>query len=174
MNWIAGSLVQPALQKGCSTGTFFAALLEGGMFRNWLNLTKSTERLLMNKQIRLFIIDSNTAWREAIDAFLNNQPDMAVIGSCSHLYEAVKKDTFNPDVVLIDKLPTTESERALFEQLKHKGRQGCYFVLHGGSHQEDHAVELREMGVIASVPKGSSPRKIAQVVREACQGDLDV
>lgn len=143
------------------------------MFRNWLNRTQSIERPLLDKSIRLFIIDRNTAWREAIDAFLSNQPDMDVIVTCSHLSEAIKHHKFNPDVVLIDKLPTTETERALFDQLKYICGQACCYVLHGGSCQEVDVADLRKIGVTASVPKGSSPRKVAQVVREACQGYLE-
>lgn len=123
--------------------------------------------------IRVSVVDKNVAWREAIGTLLACQPDIEVIGTSPNLAEAVQGICQDkPDVVLIDRLSSSQNERAMVDKLRHMFPHIC-FVLHSNLRHEATVADLIDAGVTNRLPKGSSPGKIVQAVREACHNQVE-
>lgn len=138
------------------------------MYRSWLYHTPSGAYSTDDDAIRVCIIDRNDAWSKAIAELLSRQPDMEVLGVGPDLC-SISELLLNshPDVVIIDNLPTTNAEFTVFNQLIYATPR-VSFVLHKAFHQEERAAELAAAGISLCLPKGSSPREILRVVRDAC------
>ena len=144
------------------------------MYRKWTSHTQMRASSMDDEMIHAFIIDRNVAWREAIDTLLERQPDMVVVGTSPDLNSAYHHlQKLRPDVVLIDRLPSSENERALHDYLSHTIPHMC-FILHSCSRKEAVISELGEGCSTKHLPKGSSPKKIVEFVREACNDHFQI
>ena len=144
------------------------------MYWKWINRTQLRACSISAAIIRVFIVDSNVAWREAIETLLNCQPDIMVVGSSSRLGSAIPLiQRLQPDVVLIDSLPSSDKELVTYNQLR-RMIPNIFFVLHTHCHRQVTMKDIVGEGMVGSVPKGSSPANIIRAVREACHDPLEI
>ena len=116
--------------------------------------------------IHVFVIYNNSAWCEAINTFLELQPDIKVIGTSSNLTDAFHRiQSLKPHVVLLDTLPSSEYEYALYDYLDHTIPE-IRLLLHCALPEEAVASELNKSCAIQHLPKGSLSRTILAIIRE--------
>ncbi len=122
--------------------------------------------------MRVFIIDSNIAWRDAIDTLLDLQPDMEVIGKCANNPEAISRlRACKPDVLLIGIYGSADDVRDFVIGLR-RDLPDMAIVIHGQV-RESVMAGLLAAGASCYLPRGSSPRVILQTIRDA-RYQLDV
>ena len=136
------------------------------MFKSWMRRMNLGASSVADEIMRVFIVDNNVAWRDAIGALLNQQADMEVIGKC-----ALSQDTLNqltasrPDVLLLG-LDTSAGELTqLICQLKQDFSDMSVIIF--GRLCQPASASVMEAGAAGFLPKGSSPGVILKTIRDA-------
>jgi DNA-binding NarL/FixJ family response regulator len=117
------------------------------------------------QKIRVLVVDDHAIVRQAVQTFLNVQPDITVCGLSASVSEALKKTTeLRPDVVLVDLRLGAESGLELIRRLRALGFAAGIVVL---SSQEGRPYEraARTAGADGYVTKRAAPHVLIQSIR---------
>jgi DNA-binding NarL/FixJ family response regulator len=127
---------------------------------------------MADENMRVFIVDNNVAWRDAIGALLDQQADMKVIGKCPLNPRTLSQLTAaRPDVLLLGHDTWSDELQERICQLR-QDLPDMAIIIHGRLGQVTCA-NVMEAGAAAYLPKGSSPSTILKTIRDA-RYDLDV
>ena len=120
----------------------------------------------MSPPIRVLIADDHRLFAEALEAILDSEPEIEVVGRARNGEEAVEQ-TFElkPDVILMDiAMPVVDGVEAT-KQIRKKLKQACVLMLTGSNSLTDVA-RAREAGAAAYVTKDRIAAQLIDAIRE--------
>lgn len=136
------------------------------MFRSWLDRKNLGASSMADENMRVFIVDHNVAWRDAIGTLLDQQADMKVIGKCPFNQRTLSQLTASrPDVLLLGQDTSADELHRLICQLR-QDLPDMAIIIHGRLGQMTCA-NVMEAGAASYLPKGSSPSVILKTIRDA-------
>lgn len=124
----------------------------------------------MSELIRVLLADDHAVVRKGLEALIEAQPDMAVVGTAVDGVEVVQQALTTPsDVILLDiQMPQKSGLEALVE-IKAANPQARILVL--TSFSEDEIVfSAIKSGAMGYLLKDSSPQELMQAIRDVYHG----
>jgi DNA-binding NarL/FixJ family response regulator len=127
--------------------------------------------LLMNKQLRVLIVDDHTLFRESLSRLLEADTECKVIGACASVEEALKivaKEQI--DIVLLDYDLREKPGTSFLSESRQCGFTGRILMVTGGMSDE---VILRSLdnGASGIFLKNSPLAELIQAIRRVMQGE---
>lgn len=124
----------------------------------------------MNEPITILLVDDHALVREGARAFLETQPDFAVVGSVGSGGEAVLlADDLAPDVVLMDLVMPGMDGIEATRRLKLRSPRSQVIVL-TSYHDDEHILPAIRAGVLSYLLKDVLLPDLANAVRKAAVG----
>lgn len=122
--------------------------------------------------ITVMLVDDHKVVRQGIRAFLQTQPDIAVVAEAESGETAVALAAeFVPDVVLMDLImPDGMDGVEATRQVKQASPRTQVIVL-TSYHQDEHIFPAIRAGALSYVLKDVEPEELATAVRKAAQGE---
>ncbi|MDY0020018.1 MAG: response regulator transcription factor, partial [Anaerolineae bacterium] len=119
----------------------------------------------------VFIVDDHTVVRQGIRAYLETQPDLAVIGEAGEGTEAVRRAAeVVPDVVLMDlAMPGMDGVEAT-RRIRTLSPRTQVVVL-TSYHEDAHIFPAIKAGAISYLLKDVAPEELAEAIRAAARGE---
>ena len=120
----------------------------------------------MPPPIRVLIADDHRLFAEALEAILDSEPEIEVVGRARNGEEAVAQ-TFElkPDVILMDiAMPVVDGVEAT-KQIRKKLKRACVLMLTGSNSRSDVA-RAREAGAAGYVTKDRIAAQLIDAIRE--------
>ncbi|HZE28885.1 MAG TPA: response regulator transcription factor [Gaiellaceae bacterium] len=120
----------------------------------------------MPPPIRVLIADDHRLFAEALEAILDAEPEIEVVGRARNGEEAVER-TFElkPDVILMDiAMPVVDGVEAT-KQIRKKLNRACVLMLTGSNSRTDVA-RAREAGAAGYVTKDRIAAQLIDAIRE--------
>jgi len=125
----------------------------------------------MTDKISLLITDDHALVRQGIRAFLELQPDIAVIGEADSGEAAVRMtEEFVPDVVLMDLVMPGIGGVEATRQVKQVSPHSQIIVL-TSYHEDEYIFPALRAGALSYVLKDVGPDELADTVRKAARGE---
>lgn len=125
----------------------------------------------MTDKISLLISDDHALVRQGIRAFLELQPDIAVIGEADSGEAAVRMtEEFVPDVVLMDLVMPGIGGVEATRQVKQVSPHSQIIVL-TSYHEDEYIFPALRAGALSYVLKDVGPDELADAVRKAARGE---
>lgn len=125
----------------------------------------------MTDKISLLISDDHALVRQGIRAFLELQPDIAVIGEADSGEAAVRMtEEFVPDVVLMDLVMPGIGGVEATRQVKQVSPHSQIIVL-TSYHEDEYIFPALRAGALSYVLKDVGPDELADTVRKAARGE---
>jgi two-component system response regulator NreC len=120
--------------------------------------------------IRIYLTDDHTLFRQGIKTFIASEPDMEIVGEASNAVEAIAETAeLKPDVVLMDigmhGLSSFEATRQI-----RKNRPETKVLILTMYDDEDYLVECMESGAAGYVLKDSPALQLLNAIREVHRG----
>jgi NarL family two-component system response regulator LiaR len=124
----------------------------------------------MGKAIRVFLADDHAVVRRGLEALLETQADMVVVGTAVDGVEAVQQvDQLQPDVILLDiQMPRKNGVEAIGE-IKAAHPDARILVLTSFS-DDDTVFAAIKAGAMGYLLKDSSPQELMQAIRNVYDG----
>jgi NarL family two-component system response regulator LiaR len=125
----------------------------------------------MTEPITLLIVDDHAIVRQGVRAFLETQPDLAVVGEAQSGDEAVRVASEQaPDVVLMDLvMPGLDGVEAT-RRVKQTSPRSQIIVL-TSYHEDEHIFPAIRSGALSYLLKDVSPHELVDAVRKAARGE---
>jgi two-component system, NarL family, response regulator DegU len=116
--------------------------------------------------VRVLIADDHRLFAEALEAILDSEPEIEVVGRARNGEEAVERTLeLNPDVILMDiAMPVVDGVEAT-KQIRKKLKRACVLMLTGSNSLSDVA-RAREAGAAAYVTKDRIAAQLIDAIRE--------
>src|SRR5437868_1832265 len=125
----------------------------------------------MADKISLMITDDHALVRQGIRAFLELQPDIAVVGEAESGEEAVPMSAeLVPDVVLMDLVMPGMGGVEATRQVKQASPHSQVIVL-TSYHEDEYIFPALRAGALSYVLKDVGPDELAETVRKAAAGE---
>lgn len=126
----------------------------------------------MPEQITVLLVDDHSMVRQGVRAFLDTQPDIAVVAEASSGEEAVVQAKQHvPDVVLMDLImPGGIDGVEATRQVKNTSPRTQVVVL-TSYHEDEHIFPAIRAGALSYVLKDIGPTELADVIRKAAHGE---
>jgi two-component system response regulator NreC len=120
--------------------------------------------------IRIYLTDDHTLFRQGIKTFIASEPDMEIVGEASNAVDAIAETAeLKPDVVLMDigmhGLSSFEATRQI-----RKNRPETKVLILTMYDDEDYLVECMESGAAGYVLKDSPALQLLNAIREVHRG----
>jgi len=125
----------------------------------------------MSEAITVLLVDDHQLVRQGVRAFLDTQPDIAVVGEADSGQAAVTlADQYAPDVILMDlMMPGMDGVEAT-RRVKQISPRTQIIVL-TSYHQDEHIFPAIRAGALSYVLKDVGPVELANAVRKAAAGE---
>jgi NarL family two-component system response regulator LiaR len=125
----------------------------------------------MSEPISILLVDDHALVRQGVRAFLETQPDLAVIGEAASGAEAAQfVTTHPPDVVLMDLImPGIDGVEAT-RLVKQRSPRSQIIVL-TSYHEDEHIFPALRAGALSYLLKDVGPQELADAVRKAARGE---
>jgi DNA-binding NarL/FixJ family response regulator len=124
----------------------------------------------MNR-IKILLIDDHTLFREALNRWLESEPDLEMAAHCASASTAVEVLGRKPiDIVLLDHDLGKESGFQFLTQARKSGFAGRILMVTAGMTDAESVKALR-LGVSGIFLKHSSPGALAQAIRKVMAGE---
>ena len=121
--------------------------------------------------ITILIVDDHAVVRQGVRAFLETQPDLAVVGEAGSGEEAIRLAAATaPDVTLMDLLMPGMDGVEATRRVKQVSPRSQVIVL-TSYHQDEHIFPAIRAGALSYLLKDVGPRDLADTVRKAAQGE---
>jgi DNA-binding NarL/FixJ family response regulator len=119
-----------------------------------------------SKTIRVLIADDHRLFAEALEAILEAEPGIEVVGRARNGEEAVQQAlALEPDVILMDiAMPGVDGVEAT-KRIRRKRRSACVLMLTGSNARTDVA-RAREAGAAAYVTKDRIAAQLIEAIRD--------
>jgi two-component system, NarL family, response regulator LiaR len=125
----------------------------------------------MAEQISIVIADDHALVRQGVRAFLDIQPDLAVVGEADSGEATVRMAAeLVPDVVLMDLLMPGIGGVEATRQVKQISPHTQVIVL-TSYHEDEHIFPALRAGALSYVLKDVGPDELAETVRKAARGE---
>jgi DNA-binding NarL/FixJ family response regulator len=120
----------------------------------------------MPPKIRVLIADDHRLFAEALEAILESEPEMEVVGRARNGEEAVELAVeLKPDVILMDiAMPGVDGVEAT-KRIRKQDQDACVLMLTGSNSRTDVA-SAREAGAAAYVTKDRIAAQLIDAIRE--------
>jgi NarL family two-component system response regulator LiaR len=124
------------------------------------------------EQITLVLADDHALVRQGVRAFLDTQPDLAVVGEAGSGAEAVALCAdLAPDVVLMDLIMPGMDGVEATRQVKAVSPRTQVVIL-TSYHEDEHILPALRAGALSYLLKDVGPEELAQAVRKAAKGEV--
>jgi NarL family two-component system response regulator LiaR len=125
----------------------------------------------MNERIRILIADDHTIVRDSLQALIETEPGMEVIGEAEDGVEVVSKAcALRPDVILMDLVMPRQDGISAISEIKREYPEARILVL--TSFAEDEKVfPAIKAGALGYLLKDSSPQQLLQAIRDVQRGE---
>lgn len=125
----------------------------------------------MTEPITVLLVDDHAVVRQGVRAFLETQPDIAVVGEADSGDAAVRVAAEQaPDVVLMDLvMPGMDGVEAT-RRLKQVSPRSQVIVL-TSYHQDEHIFPAIRAGALSYMLKDVGPQELANAIRKAAVGE---
>ncbi len=125
----------------------------------------------MTEPITVLIVDDHQVVRQGVRAFLESQPDIAVVGEAESGEAAIQLSTEHaPDVVLMDLLMPGMDGINATQQVKQVSPRSQVIVL-TSYHQDEHIFPAIRAGALSYLLKEAGPQELVEAVRKAARGE---
>ena len=125
---------------------------------------------MSNSPIRVLIVDDHTVVRQGLEALLETERDLAVVGGAADGEEAlVRAEALRPDVVLMDLVMPRLSGVEAIAQLRERVPEAHVLVL-TSFHDDDRVYEAIEAGALGYLLKDVGPEELVRGIREVARG----
>jgi DNA-binding NarL/FixJ family response regulator len=118
---------------------------------------------MLNKKIRILIVDDSHSFRKGMQALLEIQPDMEVVGVAPNGHVAMELiEQLQPDLVLLDaQMPGMNGLEAV-QQIKGRWPKTEVILV---TMYSDYRAKAIEVGADAFLTKGIPPEHVLSVIR---------
>jgi NarL family two-component system response regulator LiaR len=125
----------------------------------------------MTEPITVLIVDDHQVVRQGVRAFLESQPDIAVVGEAESGQAATQLAAEHaPDVVLMDLLMPGMDGITATQQVKQVSPRSQVIVL-TSYHQDEHIFPAIRAGALSYLLKEAGPQELVEAVRKAARGE---
>lgn len=125
----------------------------------------------MTDTIRILIADDHAIVRKGLNALLESEPGMTVVGEAADGVDVVAKArSLRPDVILLDLMMPRQDGVAAIGEIRRDDPEARILVL--TSFAEDEKVfPAIKAGALGYLLKDSSPQQLLQAIRDVYQGE---
>ena len=129
---------------------------------------------MSEKPLRILIADDHAIVREGLEAILNAQLDLSLVGSATNGLEAVcLAAQLNPDVILIDLVMPKMDGLAAIQAIRAANPQACILVLTSFA-DDERVFPAIKAGALGYLLKDTLPQDLLRAIRDVAQGQLSL
>jgi DNA-binding NarL/FixJ family response regulator len=122
---------------------------------------------MLNKKVRILIVDDSASFRKAMQALLEIQPDLEVVGTAPNGRTAmVRIDQLQPDLILLDAQMPGMTGVEVAQQIKRCWPQTKIILM---TMYPDYLTKAIEAGADAFLTKGIPPEHVLSLIRGIIQ-----
>jgi NarL family two-component system response regulator LiaR len=126
----------------------------------------------MTEPITVIVVDDHQVVRQGVRAFLESQPDIAVVAEAESGEAAAQLAAeYAPDVVLMDLLMPGMDGVTATQQVKLVSPRTQVIVL-TSYHQDEHIFPAIRAGALSYLLKDVGPEELVEAVRKAARGEV--
>ena len=124
----------------------------------------------MSETIRVFLVDDHPIVRKGLQALIESQPDMVLVGAAADGVEAVNMEhTLSPDVTLLDIQMPRKNGVEVIKEIKETNPNARILVLTSFSEEETVLAAIKA-GALGYLLKDSSPEDLLRAIRDVHHG----
>lgn len=125
----------------------------------------------MTEKIKLLLVDDHSLFRESLGRLLNSEEDLALVGNCSTIEEALEVlEQQKIDLVLLDFDLGDQHGITFLDQLKKRGSETRVLMVTAGMSDTD-KLRVLEYGVAGIFLKHGPPGDLLQAIHKVVSGE---